>query len=246
MKNEMSTLSSRLIFAMQEKGMSQGALAKASGLAQPTIWRIVSGKAQGSSKITDIAKALDVTPNWLMHGTEPMRPNGIMTPGVRLQFEVPDEGEIAKFDPWEEGAPVLEGDVEVPYLKDIEFACGDGGCSAEDYNNYHMRFSRSLLRRAGANTDGYGVICFPVRGDSMEPLIPDGAIVAVNTSDKKIVDGKLYAISEDGWKRVKILYRTGPNDISIRSYNESEHPSEDKSLNQIEIIGRVFWYSQLI
>ena len=83
-------------------------------------------------------------------------------------------------------------------------------------------------------------------GDSMEPVIPDGTTVAINTEDKKIVDGKIYAITEDGWKRVKMLYRTGPDTVSVRSFNSVEHPAEDKPLNKIEIIGRVFWYSVLI
>ncbi|MCV4656496.1 helix-turn-helix domain-containing protein, partial [Escherichia coli] len=43
MKKE--TLADRLNEAMNLAGMSQGALAKASGIAQPTIWRLVSGNA---------------------------------------------------------------------------------------------------------------------------------------------------------------------------------------------------------
>ncbi|MGC6612210.1 helix-turn-helix domain-containing protein, partial [Escherichia coli] len=40
MKKE--TLADRLNLAMEQSGMSQGALAKASGVAQPTIWRLTS------------------------------------------------------------------------------------------------------------------------------------------------------------------------------------------------------------
>ena len=49
MKKE--TLADRLNLAMEQSGMSQGALAKASGVAQPTIWRLTSGNARGSTKI---------------------------------------------------------------------------------------------------------------------------------------------------------------------------------------------------
>jgi phage repressor protein C with HTH and peptisase S24 domain len=38
--------------------------------------------------------------------------------------------------------------------------------------------------------------CFPATGDSMEPMIPDGTTVAVDTNNKRIVDGKLYAIGQ--------------------------------------------------
>ncbi len=60
MKKE--TLADRLNLAMEQSGMSQGALAKASGVAQPTIWRLTSGNARGSTKIVEIA---NVKPNLL-------------------------------------------------------------------------------------------------------------------------------------------------------------------------------------
>ncbi len=113
----------------------------------------------------------------------------------------------------------------------------------EDHNGFMLRFSKSTLRRVGANSDGSGVVCFPARGNSMEPNIPDGTTVAVNTNDKKIVDGKIYAINENGWKRIKILFRSGPDKVSIRSFNSLEYPQEEKNLSDIEIIGRIFWWS---
>ena len=79
----------------------------------------------------------------------------------------------------------------------------------------------------------------------MEPKISDGATVAINTDDKKIIDGKMYAIDEGGWKRIKMLYRIGPDKVSVRSYNKTDHPDEEKSLNDIEIVGRVFWWSEI-
>lgn len=58
--------------------MSQGALAKASGVAQPTIWRLTSGNARGSTKIVEIANALGVRSEWLSTGVGPMRDDGQM------------------------------------------------------------------------------------------------------------------------------------------------------------------------
>ncbi|HHR5552288.1 putative phage repressor protein CI [Klebsiella pneumoniae] len=237
-ESTLKTLADRLNYAMDEMGMSQGQLAKAAKMAQPTIWRIASGNARGTTKIVDLANALGVRPEWLSDGIRPMRP--------LTSHEQPKDEEHIGIKTWDSGTPIDDDEVEVPFLKDIEFACGDGCIGNEDYNGYKLRFSKSTLRRIGASSDGHGVLCFPVRGDSMEPVIPDGTTVAINTEDKKIVDGKVYAISEDGWKRIKILYRTGPDMVSIRSYNSIEHPAEDKPLSKIEIIGRVFWYSVLI
>ena len=74
MKKE--TLAERLNQAMELSGMSQGALAKASGVAQPTIWRLTSGNARGSTKIVEIANALGVRSKWLSPGVGPMRDVG--------------------------------------------------------------------------------------------------------------------------------------------------------------------------
>jgi len=235
----MKTFAERLNAAMSAAGISQGQLAEKVGISQPAIQKMTSGKTNGSRKMVELAHALNVRPEWLSSG------NGSMRDGDQKESSVPPESEWNKVETWDDHTPVNSDEVEVPFFKDIEFACGDGRTGDEDYNGYKLRFSKSTLRRIGASTDGHGIICFPARGNSMEPNIPDGTTVAVNTEDKKIVDGKMYAISEDGWKRIKLLYRTGPETVSIRSYNSIEHPPEEKPLSKIEVIGRVFWWSVL-
>ncbi len=134
-------------------------------------------------------------------------------------------------------------------LKDIEFACGDGRIQSEDYNGFKLRFSKATLRKVGANTDGSGVLCFPAAGDSMEPIIPDGTTVAVDTNNKRIIDGKLYAIAQEGGgndklKRIKQLYRKPGGLLVIHSFNREA--DEEAYESEVEIIGRVFWYSVLL
>ncbi|MBV8045118.1 helix-turn-helix transcriptional regulator [Pluralibacter sp.] len=233
-----TTFSERLNQAMQERGMTQGALAEAVGMAQPSVWKLASGGAKGSRKTVQIAQVLGVRPEWLSDGVGPMRSDS-------KESNIAPESEWGTIEVWDSKTPLRDDEVEVPFLKDIEFACGDGSYNEEDYNGFKLRFSKSTLRKIGASTDGHGILCFPARGNSMEPNIPDGTTVAINTEDKKIVDGKIYAISEDGWKRIKLLYRVGPDTVSVRSYNSVEHQPEDKPLEKIEIIGRVFWWSVL-
>ncbi|ENP2000133.1 helix-turn-helix transcriptional regulator [Salmonella enterica] len=240
----MKTLADRLIHAMCLANMSNARLGEIVGMSQPSIWKLVSGKTVTTRKLVEIANALNVRPEWLSTGHGPMQKESF--PGNKIEEnQVPPKEHWGKIESWDSKTPLRDDEVEVPFLKDIEFACGDGCINDEDYNGFILRFSKSTLRRVGANSDGSGVICFPATGDSMEPVIPDGTTVAVNTNDKRIVDGKIYAINEDGWKRIKQLYRTGPETISIRSFNSS-HPPEDKSLDKVEVIGRVFWYSVLL
>lgn len=75
MKN---TLADRLNMAMAMIGITQGALAEASGVSQPTIWRLTKGKAEGSRKLVDIARALDVNVQWLASGEGDMRGDPVL------------------------------------------------------------------------------------------------------------------------------------------------------------------------
>lgn len=232
----MKTFSERLNAAMNMASLSQAQLAERVGISQPAVQKMASGKTTGSRKMVEIARALNVRPEWLSAGIGPMK--------VR-EDALPPEKEWGIVDAWDKHTPLPSDEVEVPFLKDIEFACGDGRVHDEDHNGFKLRFSKATLRRVGANTDGSGVLCFPAVGNSMEPFIPDGSTVAINCNDKRIVDGKVYAVNQDGWKRLKMVYRIGPDRVSLRSYNSQEHPDEEHPLSQIEIIGRMFWSSTL-
>lgn len=228
-----TTFSDRLKDSMQKAGLTQSQLAEAVGVSQGAIQKLVSGKAKSTTKLVQIANVLGVRPEWLSEGVG----------AVRKSDDFPPKEKWAKIETWDSRTPLEDDEVEVPFLKDIEFACGSGRVMEDDYNGYKLRFSKSTLRRVGASTDGSGIICFPAAGNSMEPLIPDGTTVAVNIEDKKIVDGKIYAINQEGWKRIKLLYRTGPDEVTIRSYNADEYPDEVAKMSNVEVVGRVFWTS---
>ncbi|EAU0198781.1 helix-turn-helix transcriptional regulator [Salmonella enterica subsp. enterica serovar Saintpaul] len=229
-----TTLAERLKEARNARGLTQKALGELIGISQAAIQKIETGKAVQTTKLVDIARALKVRPEWLGSGL-----------GAMTDDTIPPESEWGRVDAWDKNTPLPDDEVEVPFLKDIEFAAGNGSCTNEDYNGFKLRFSKATLRRIGARTDGSGVLCFPARGNSMEPVIPDGATVAINCDDKRIVDGKVYAINQDGWKRLKLLYRTGPDKLSIRSFNSEEHPPEEAELSNVEVIGRMFWSATL-
>lgn len=228
------SISERVKLRRAELGLTQAELAVRANTSQQAIQQLEDGKTQRPRYLPELAAALGCDVAYLLGRSSVIR-----------QDELPPEKEWGTVEVWDNKTPLRDDEVEVPFLKDIEFACGDGSYNEDDYNGFKLRFSKSTLRRIGASTDGHGILCFPARGNSMEPNIPDGTTVAINTEDKKIVDGKIYAISEDGWKRVKMLHRTGPDTVSIRSYNSDEYPAEDKPLSAIEIIGRVFWWSVL-
>ncbi|GAB1102135.1 XRE family transcriptional regulator [Shewanella algae] len=240
--NKNETFADRLKLAMDEAGYTQASLGEAIGMAQPSVWKLVTGKTKNTRKLYEIARVLRVNPDWLLTGKGQKE----MAGGSSNKNEIPDESEWVKMEPWDDSTPIDKEEVLVPFLKDVELACGDGTFNEEDYNGFKLRFSKATLRRVGANTDGSGVICFPASGNSMEPYIPHGTTVAINTNDKKIVDGKIYAINENGWKRIKVLRRSSPNMLNISSFNSEEYDPEEKPVDSVEIIGRLFWYSVIV
>ncbi|MDD1976955.1 helix-turn-helix transcriptional regulator [Pseudomonas putida] len=148
---------------------------------------------------------------------------------------------------WDEQTPVDDDEVSVPFLKEVELAAGVGRFGIEIDDGARLRFAKKSLRENGVQFDKAN--CVTVRGNSMLPVLRDGATVGVNTgknSVSDVTDGDLYAINHNGQLRVKQVYRL-PSGIRLRSFNRDEHPDEDYSFQrmqdeQISIIGHVFWW----
>lgn len=234
----MMSIGKRVKNRRDEMGLTQAELAQKVGTSQQAIQQLEDGKTKRPRYIPELSAALNCDIKWLLTGA-----GSSAMPSHHPDSTIPPESEWVGVDAWDSNTPLPDDEVEVPFLRDIEFACGDGRIADEDYNGFMLRFSKATLRRVGAKTDGSGVVCFPARGNSMEPVIPDGATVAVDIDNKRIVDGELYAINQDGFKRIKQLYRRPSGRLEIRSFNRDEHPDEMADESSVEIVGFVFWYS---
>lgn len=156
-------------------------------------------------------------------------------------------GKVGNFILWDNDNPLPNDEYAMlPFYKDISLSAGAGTENQEDHNGYKLAFSRTTLRRHGINPQDAS--CVTVEGESMEPVLPDGATVGINMADKNIRDGKMYAIRQGEWLRVKRLYRLPNNQVRINSYNQDDPAFADEitPLEEIEIIGAVFWWSVMI
>ncbi|TNH41494.1 XRE family transcriptional regulator [Photorhabdus luminescens] len=231
----MKTMHKRIKQARLAKKLTQAELADMLGVTPQSVQQWESSTEPRKSRLTALASILDVDVNWLLFG-ETLK---------KSADQVPPESEWTTIAQWDDNMPLDGDEVKVPFLKDIEFACSNGGCIDADHNSFKLRFSKATLRRIGAPTDGSTIVCFPANGDSMGPVIPDGTAIAVDISNKKIIDGKVYAIEQDGLKRLKCLYRRPKGKLLIRSYNRDEYEDEVADEDQVNIIGKMFWYSVL-
>lgn len=133
--------------------------------------------------------------------------------------------------------------VYAPFYKDVKFSGGTGSFDQEDKNGFKLPFGRATLHNKGIYPKD--VICFGSKDNSMYPVIPDGNTIGVNTANKTIKDGKIYAFEHGDMFRFKVLYKLPNNQVRIHSYNDSEYPDETVNSSEINIIGHVFWWSIL-
>ncbi|MEN1896735.1 helix-turn-helix transcriptional regulator [Pseudomonas aeruginosa] len=136
----------------------------------------------------------------------------------------------------------------MPLYKEVELSAGAGRTAVREIKGRKLRFSYATLRNAGVSPSA--AFCATVSGNSMEPLIMNGATIGVDRSATRILDGEIYALEHDGMLRVKYLYRLPAGGMRLRSFNTTEHPDEEYSAEQIEtqqirILGWVFWWSTL-
>jgi len=249
-------LSQRIKAARSHANLTQSQLAEKVGIAQTAISQLESGKTQRSTYLFQVAAACGVSAAWLATGTGEML--DVQRHGQERErrsregqgdgfSEVNSAGVTAGLDPislWDDDTPLDDDEVEIPFLREVELSAGSGRTVIERSSTAKLRFGKRSLRAHNVQFDQ--AVCVVVSGNSMEPVLADGSTVGVNIGQRQIVDGKMYAIKHDGQLRVKVLYRVPGGGVRFRSFNQSEHPDEiytpqEMAEKSIEIIGRVFW-----
>ena len=190
------------------------------------------------NKIAELAEFLNVSLYWLQFGKEDAKKqNG--------NAEI-----LGNMQAWDSSTPIGSDEVAVPFLSEVKLSAGNGFVSDVEHDHgFRLRFAKSTLRRYNVSPEN--AVCVAVHGNSMEPVLPDGSTVGIDTGDKKLVDGKIFAINHNGELFIKRLYKLPGGGIRIFSFNEYEYPPREYTASQvleqrITIIGRVFWYSVLL
>ncbi len=226
-------------------------LSRLTKVGQSTISRILNGKIANpkDEQVYPLAKHFGVTTDQL-RGREPIDNMIVLSkedhaalhaPPKQLPIEAVMDGPI---EVWDDETPLPDDEVLVPFLKEVELAAGSGRTSIEINTKRRLRFGKYTLRNQGV--EPCNARCVVIYGNSMEPVLRNGATVGVDVGNTRIIDGDLYAITHGGQLRVKQAYRLPGGGIRLRSFNRDEHPDEEYTpdevvAQEIEIIGRVFW-----
>lgn len=235
----------RLKAARQYAKLNQTELAARAGLTQTSISDLERGKSKATAFATQIASACGVSPMWLAEGVGDMLKG--LSDAVPLNRPAPNVA-MSDIQPWDDSTPLDDDEVYVPFLREVELAAGSGRFVIAENDSARLRFFKKDLRHN--NVQFNHAKCVMVSGNSMLPVLRDGATVGLNVAKNSlgdIVDGEMYAINHNGQLRVKQVYRL-PSGIRLRSFNRDEHPDEDYTFaeiqdQQIAILGHVFWWA---
>lgn len=246
MKREIDpkAVSARLIRRMKELDISGADITRATGATSAAITKWRQGLNAPTRYALPLANLLQTTPEWLLYGeNEPQQiPESTLTP--RRESNV---REFGKFHLWSSKDPLPEDEyVHLPFLKEVRFQGGSGNVEIEDYNGFTLPFAKATLYRYNVDTEKS--FCCTLDGDSMEPVIPDGATIGISVGDNHIKDGKIYAFEHDGLFRVKRLFLLPGGQIRINSYNQDDPAYADEivPIEDLRIVGRVFTWSVLV
>jgi phage repressor protein C with HTH and peptisase S24 domain len=235
------TIAIRLDNAMQDAGFkSQSALARASGVPQPTINRILKGvgsKGPETETLRKLASACQVSFEWLHEGLGPMQRSDSVD-GIRAEVSQPH-------------MRVNSGTAGQVGTGAIKFLHAAGSCGG-GFNNYEDLEKEPLVKEerwfSRFNVKRNDVVAIYAYGDSMADFIIDGDIVIFDTSKTDIVSGQIYAIDTPDGLRIKRLHRRadGALLLSSDSVNKSRYPDEVYTPDQAEhlVVKGKFVYRQ--
>lgn len=211
-------------------GLSQRALAEALNVSGSAIAMIESGRSKLSSRmLRKLSEKFSVNPAWLIEGREPIQfaaPAGFKAADGQMTIAPPVPGK-----PLPRDFSVDHRDFSLVRLYDINLGAGPGIVPVEGDGPDLFAFPTVWLRSLGVGADLAGLV--RVKGDSMAPSIPDGAIVLLDLTRRSVESKGVYAFSREGEAFVKRLV---PVDLSPAGQPRSLVIISDNPLNEPETV----------
>ncbi|MFY3630379.1 S24 family peptidase [Achromobacter xylosoxidans] len=133
---------------------------------------------------------------------------------------------------------------KVPEMADVRLAAGGGIENHIEEQTGVVQFRRSFLRSVGADAGKARVVY--AKGESMEPVIKDGAALLVVPNEDltigNLAAGGVYAINYDGKMIVKTVARDRLTKQWVaRSFNPSYPDIPLENGTPVRVLGQVVW-----
>lgn len=189
------------------------------GLSKGSFARVwKEGTIPSPNNLRLIAEKTGVSIDWLLSGREPMM---------------------------REAAGSLDGASNFTLVPRLSITVGEGGSLSSDQIVDHLAFKKDWLKDIGLEEKD--LILTTSRGDSMEPFIPDGALLLVDQRRKAPADG-VYLLLLEGELIPRRLQRDMDGGVWIRCDNERYPPLkvDKEQLQRLHILGRVVWLGRKV
>ena len=203
----------------------------------PTNW---SSRGVSKSGAIDAGKIFGFDPNLIFSDQD------LNELGAPITFKS-DGIALNNVTVWDGEGPDSDDAVKVDLYKGVEFAAGDGMSHIDESHTGSIFFSKRSLKNQGIELCHARFVS--VTGTSGGDRIPKGSVIGYDASNRRVVDGELYALDHNGQLRVKVLYNQDDGGLKLHSYNDIDHKDESYTLDEsreINISGRVFWVAYFI
>ena len=201
------------------KGESPFSWAARVGLSKGSFARVwKEGTIPSPNNLRLIADKTGVSIDWLLSGRKPML---------------------------REAAGDLAGARDFTLVPRFSIAAGEEGSLSSDQIVDHLAFKKNWLKDIGLEEKE--LILTTSRGDSMEPFIPDGALLLVDRRRKVPADG-VFLLLLEGELIPRRLQRDMDGSVWIRCDNDRYPPLkvEKGKLHQLRVLGRVVWLGRKV
>ena len=127
-------------------------------------------------------------------------------------------------------------------LHKLSAAAGEGAGDLGESVAGYIAFTRQWLDR----NEFYPPLCtiISVKGDSMEPTLPDGSYILVDRRSPEAKHGRIYVIRTDEGLIVKRLEKRADGGLRLTSDNPAWDPVPWP--NRAELVGEVKWMGKLM
>ncbi|MGQ5486730.1 S24 family peptidase [Photobacterium damselae] len=127
--------------------------------------------------------------------------------------------------------------IEIPFFDDIKASAGFG-CICGQEDSYSISLPKKIFRYY--NIDD--LVAITSHGNSMEPVLSSESLLVIDTNVERINDGSMYVVRQDDLIRVKLI-SIGIKGLVLQSYNKNYPDEVYEKYDDIEILGKVIWYS---
>ena len=205
-----------------KKNMSRKSLAKELGLSESLLYmaETESTNPKNTRAVSDILK---------------LRIQKVFN--IDFDTDVDNEGNIITKSNSES-----ENIIHIPYYTEVKAAAGTGVIIPEISKKEDFIFDKRLLNHI-TNTSITNLIIIDAKGESMnggDNPIKNGDLLFVDTSNKEIVNNKVYVIQQDDSLRVKRISIDSSWTIHLKSDNPDKEKYADEPVkSDTVIVGRV-------